>query len=291
MSLVLQREARRIDRAISELEEATSDFSSGFEDAQLGESLAHPKHSASLAPIREGIRVIIAKFFRRQKAKLIRDISEHLKHVAAGNKNLKEREQQSIDAISYALPDGYMLPTGISAGMAADYSALLKAAIQAGYLNLADELSSAAKPGDTFVEDYLRENSLAKLTGNLSPTTVDRLRMALADSYEDGATFEEMVQAIQDEYAGFSDSRAATISQTESNDAYNGGRHQLGLDLGFNEKSWNPDGLACPICLANVLQGWIPIGDEFGSGDEYPTAHPNCNCSLDVRQNNDAEQT
>lgn len=289
MSIVLKREARRLDAACALLDAYCEEVIAHDETKRIAESLAHPKHAVSLAPIREGVARVLARFFRRQKALLIPQISEHLRHLVDNNK-LREREQQSVDAISYALPDGTLLPTAITAGMAADYASLLKAAVSAGYTSLADEIeATASKPSDTFVETYLREHSLEKLAGDLNATSVTRLRNALADAYEDGASFEGMVDAIKDEFADFSTKRAEMIAQTGMNGAYNGGRKQLGLDLGFNEKSWNPDGLACLLCMANVAQGWIGIDEDFESGDDTAPAHPNCDCSLDIRMNNDAE--
>ncbi len=290
MSLVLRRQAERISQAINQLSEIASAFPAELQESRtVFESLKYPKHSGSLNQIRADLERVMARFFRRQKTLVIRQMSEHLKHVAANNK-LVEREQKSLDAISYALPDGTLLPTAIGVGLSADYSSILTAAAKAGYLNLADELDVTNIPSDTFLQNYLREHSLEKLTGNLNATTVERLRNALADAYEDGASFEEMVEAIKDEYADFSDSRSKMIAQTEANAAYNGGRKQLGLDLGFNQKSWSPDGTSvCPVCLLNVLEGWVGIDEEFGGGVDAPPQHPNCDCSLDVRLNNDAE--
>ena len=136
------------------------------------------------------------------------------------------------------------------------------------------------------MQTYLADHSLTKLTGGLDETTVERLRTALADTYQAGGDYDALVKAVQDEYAGFNDVRAGMIAQTEMNAAYNAGRKQLGLDMGFNEKAWNPDGTACvEICVPNVLAGWIPIEDDFESGDDAPPGHPNCDCSLDVRYN------
>ena len=96
----------------------------------------------------------------------------------------------------------------------------------------------------------------------------------------------QLVKAVQDEYAGFNDVRAGLIAQTELNSAYNAGRKQLGIDLGFNEKSWSTDGPApCPECVGNALEGWVGMEEPFSSGDDAPTAHPGCYCSLDVRFN------
>jgi len=34
------------------------------------------------------------------------------------------------------------------------------------------------------------------------------------------------------------------------------------------------------ICEANQAQGWIPIDQAFSSGDDAPTYHPNCRCTI-----------
>lgn len=278
MSLVLRRNARRLDRAINDLEEATSHFSTSNEGPKsVVESLTHQKHATSLTPIRAKVETILKRYFKRQQKLLLSQISEHLKHVADGNKAVKEAAlPDSFNAISYAMPLGYLLPLATTDGMSADYEKALSLSLAAGYTNLADEFDPGRAPSVDYMATYLREHSLTKLTGNLNPTSVDRLRSALATAYEDGATFEEMVDAIKEEYSGFSTVRAGMIAQTESNAAYNDGRLRLGLDMGFNEASWNPDGMACPICLLNALQGWIGIGENFESGDSMPPAHPNC---------------
>ena len=35
----------------------------------------------------------------------------------------------------------------------------------------------------------------------------------------------------------------------------------------------------CPICQGNEAQGWIPIDDNFQSGQPYPPFHPRCRCT------------
>ena len=75
------------------------------------------------------------------------------------------------------------------------------------------------------------------------------------------------------------------IAQTEMSAAYNNGRRLVALDLGFNEKSVDPDGTACAeYCIPAVLEGWIPIDGEFESGDAAPF-HPNCDCGMNFRFN------
>ena len=254
------------------------------ESVAVSESLKHPKHADKLKPIKAEAATLMARFFRAQSKALIKEIGPHLKQVAHG---LRE-DSTSTSMISHALPDGSLLPIVITAGMSVDYSAALTAAITAGYTTLAEDLGSTGNIGSDVMGSYLRDHSLEKLTGDISSTSVDRLRTALADAYESGADYAGLVQVIRDQFAEFSDFRAQMIAQTEMNDAYNEGRKQLGLDLGFNQKSWNPDGAACELCMGNVADGWIGIEEEFSSGDDAPTAHPNCDCSLDVRFSADA---
>ena len=255
-------------------------FNSGV---HVSESLRNPKHADKLAPIREKAAAVLARLFRAQKRAFLKLNGEHLRHIADNNPNVREAET-SKDILGYVLPDGTTLPMSVTAGMAADYGKALSAALTAGYDGLALENTSDATLGPDAVEAFLREASLTKLTGKIDPTSVDRLRTALADVYEAGGGYDEMVEAVEEVFDNFSPVRTGMIAQTEMNAAYNAGRKQLGVDLGFNEKSWNPDGVACAeICIPNVLQGWIGMDEEFDSGDDAPPGHPNCDCSLDIR--------
>lgn len=255
------------------------------------ESLRHPKHEAQLAPLRAAAKPILARCFKRQSRRLLRAIDAHLRHVAANNPNLREADSEAKDAVSYALPGGYQLPIALGSGMKVDYSKALQAALTAGYDTLGTEHETETEIGADAVEQYLRDHSLEKLTGQINKTSVDRLRNALADAYESGEDYTGLVDTIKEEFADFADTRAELIAQTEMNNAYNQGRKQLGLDLGFNEKSWSADGPApCPECIGNVLEGWIGMDEAFPSGDFEPVAHPGCFCSLDVRLNPRANQ-
>jgi len=151
----------------------------------------------------------------------------------------------------------------------------------------AKSLSASAAAAEDFAGDYLRSNSLSKLTGGLNSTSIERLQDALAGAWDGGGSYTEMVKAITDTFDDFSTKRAERIAQTEANDAYNGGRAQIAADLGMDEKKWDPDGEACPTCQANADAGWIDIGDDFPSGDDAPTAHPNCDCGTDYRKSSE----
>ena len=239
--------------------------------------LLHPKHANVLGPLRTKAQRVIRQYFRRQKRLLLKSIKPALR-------KLREADDPAKDATKAAIPD--LLPISMTGGMSLDYTKALTAALEGGYEGLAGELGSDSALAEDVVQTYLADHSLTKLTGGLDETTVERLRTALADTYQAGGDYDALVKAVQDEYAGFNDVRAGMIAQTEMNAAYNAGRKQLGLDMGFNEKAWNPDGTACvEICVPNVLAGWISIEDDFESGDDAPPGHPNCDCSLDVRYN------
>ena len=274
-----------LDDAIAEMSEAAAALMEAGEtdlieiDAPVKGGLKHAKHATKLAPIRTDAATALKKFFKRQGSLLLSQIKPKLREADADPK----KKAASI------IPDN--LPIAITGGTSVDYSKALENALSAGYEGLAGELGSDNELADDIVQKYLTDHSLTKLTGSFEDTTVERLRNALADAYQKGADFDGLVQAVKDEYAGFSDVRAGMIAQTEMNAAYNAGRKQLGLDMGFNEKSWDPDGSACEeICVPNVLDGWIDIDDEFESGDSEPPGHPNCDCSLNVRFNADAEE-
>jgi phosphohistidine phosphatase SixA len=59
------------------------------------------------------------------------------------------------------------------------------------------------------------------------------------------------------------------------------------IDVEMHQKQWVTDADPCEDCEDNADEGWIDADDEFPSGDDEPPAHPNCHCSLDVREGDD----
>ncbi len=279
--------------------EAVIDAAIGLIDATLGirvsESLKHDKHAKKLVPLRRLAKELFAGYFQTQKKALLRIIKPRLEEMAALMESeaivsiKREAGDDRADrAAEGALPDG-LLPWVITDALRADYAKILEGTLKAGYSTLAADLQVVGQVHDDAAAEYLRNHSLDTVTEGLDKTTLDRLRNSLADAYREGADFDGLVRTVTDTYADFADSRAEIISQTEMNSAYNAGRHALGVDLGFNEKSWALESLnPCPVCIENSLEGWIPMDQEFASSDQMPTAHPSCYCSLDVRLNTDA---
>jgi phosphohistidine phosphatase len=267
---LVERDEDEVLEAAADLSEALTELTEI--DAPPSGGLKHPRHAGALKPIRTAATRVLQRFFKYQKSRLLKDIKPKL------------READGKEKAAQIIPDP--LPVSVGGGMSFDYSKALSAAITAGYDSAAEETSMGGEIAEDVVQDYLSDHSLTKLTGTIDPTTVQRLRNALADAYDSGADFDGLVDAVQETYADFNATRAAMIAQTEMNAAYNAGRKQLGVDLGFNEKAWEPDGTACEaICVPNVLDGWIDMDEDFDSGDDAPPAHPNCDCSLNVRMN------
>lgn len=259
----------------------------------LLESLHHPKHADRLKPLRAKATALFQRYFKRQRGMLLAAIRPRLKRLVAEVREAEEDlgavweaegDTKSKLKAKQVLPDN-LLPLYTSSSMAYEYGEILTSTISGAYEQLAGELAASASITEDTMATYLRENGLRKITGNLAQTTIDRLRNAIADAYEAGAKYDGLVAVIKAEYEGFSTVRAGMIAQTELNNAYNHGRKLLGLDLRMTEKSWSCDGPdPCDICLGNQSEGWIGMDETFSSGDDMPTAHPVCYCSLDLRK-------
>ncbi len=172
-----------------------------------------------------------------------------------------------------------------------EYQDAITDAITGAARVMAAEARAGATISDDVASRYLRDNSLSKLTGNLNEASIDRLRNAVAEAWDKGGSYDQIVAAIQETFADFSDVRAGMIAQTEVNSAYNHGLLEMGRNLGMDEKAWDPDGEACEeICMPNVDQGYIGIDDAFDSGDDGPPGHPNCDCSLRFRAGSESPE-
>jgi len=75
--------------------------------------------------------------------------------------------------------------------------------------------------------------------------------------------------------------RALTIAWTETNRALSAAAIDTYREQGVTTKGWMTalDQRVCPVCVANEVQGFIPIGDDFRSGDPHPPGHPRCRCA------------
>jgi hypothetical protein len=179
----------------------------------------------------------------------------------------------------------------VSATEESEYGDAISGAILGAAKVLTDEMESGEVVAPNMAGNYLADNSLSKLTGDISETTTDRLRTAIADAWDKGGSYDQIVSAITDKFDDFSETRAGLIAQTEAVDAYNYGRSETARAVGLDEKSWETESdEPCETCLANEAQGWIDIDDDFDSGDSEPTAHPNCECVANYRKSSDEDE-
>jgi hypothetical protein len=137
--------------------------------------------------------------------------------------------------------------------------------------------------------DYLRRRG-AERVGQITNTTRTRLRSLLEQAADEGWSYDRTAREIRKQYAGFSATRARNIAVYELGDAYEHGNVLVARDLQDGglamEKSWLTvgDDRVRPDHRANQGQGWIPLDDTFGSGDDRPPADPGCRCTLLMRR-------
>jgi len=114
---------------------------------------------------------------------------------------------------------------------------------------------------------------------------------SIASLTEAGLTANVINDRVAD-YAKFlHKNRAARIARTELSNGYNFGHlnslkqaSSEGWLPGVPEKDWIAGGAnPCEDCLANEAVGFIALDAVFPSGDQHPTAHPQCECSLGSR--------
>jgi hypothetical protein len=244
-------------------------------------SLKHPDHQKLIAPIARKVKKLVGEYFQAQGAAILEAIKPWLKlHMKEADKP----DDAEIAAESI-LPDTLTPFTlTVTTQQASDYRDLISTAIDKAAAMLEAELNSGGSIPETEMTRYLQANSLEKLTGDFSDRTKQRLRNAIAKTIREGGTSDDIVHTIRDTVDEFSEKRAEMIAQTEVNDAYSFGRDGLARSAGLEEKSWivesdNP----CIVCIENEAEGWIPIDQNFPSGDSFPTAHPLCACGCDYR--------
>lgn len=238
---------------------------------------------SKLIPQRAIIDRILKARWRRQRAAILTDYGPKLKRMAGtvleAETPEEARQRRAKEAVAAIL---LALAWGSTAKEAAAYDAVIASAISAG----AEEVGAAGI--EDFTAAYLRENAFSQVVANLDETTMDRLRNAVADAYAKGGSYSDIVDTIKQTFADFSESRLDMIAWSELNNAWSQGLLESAQQNSHTMKRWDTDGEACDICVANEEQGWIPIDDEFQSGDDAPTAHPRCDCSLETGDDSDA---
>lgn len=280
--------------------------------------LRHRRHARHLTPAKDRLKALFASYFKRQGAAVLKAVAPHIKRELVSfppilkeslGGNVTPAAAASYRALYGAMKEASSRGKQFAAGLVPTSLQPLRFAATASERDefngaIADLVTGAAstlalQSGQSALKDsaddvasrYLRDNSLSKLTIDLGSETESRLRGALADAWDAGGSYDEMVSAITDTFADFSEVRAGLIAQTEAVDAYNASRSDIAAEAGFDEKSWETEsGNPCETCLGNEADGWIGVDETFSSGDDAPTAHPNCECVLNFRSSSDEEE-
>jgi hypothetical protein len=121
--------------------------------------------------------------------------------------------------------------------------------------------------------------------GELAETTREMIRQTITTALQNDVSLTEMADLLQNAYA-FSDDRAELIAITEIHNAQGKGALSGALAVGMKAKHWlvSNDENKCVPCVSNGAQGWIPIDQDFLSGDAAPLAHPRCQCDAAYRR-------
>lgn len=262
--------------------------------------LNRKRHQAHLAPAMAAVKGVIAGYFRRQGEALLVAIEPHIPtlHTSGdstegrmhgvlsdGSLWMMEASNGGKSLAASVLPDSLApLRFAITAGESVAFQQALTTVIEGAAATLSQEMSLGTIAAPSVASDYLAVNSLSKLTGEIASATKDKLRAAIADAWDAGGSYTQIVDAIKSTVEEFSDVRAGMIAQNEVNDAYNAGRTATARAAGLSEKSWETESAnPCPVCTGNEDDGWIGMDDSFSSGDDAPTAHVNCQCILNFR--------
>lgn len=118
---------------------------------------------------------------------------------------------------------------------------------------------------------------------SLDETTRARIITMIRDGKLNSLTIDEVSTMISTEFEDISATRAFTIARTETCQAMSSGQMAAMRESGVQTKQWVVAGAnACPICDGNASEGMIDISHVFGSGDDAPPGHPNCECYIEA---------
>lgn len=261
---------------IERVEVLISDFAEGKR------GLHRRRHAVHYTAAVSSIKSLMSGYFKAQGAAVLAWLPST--HIVSVINQFRESAtgKRFADSLVPVSLQPLRFPTSSAEDLA--FTAAITQLIQGASVTLAQEVSAGEIDAPNIAAQYLRDNSLSKLTGNLSTTTTSRLQDAIADAWDAGGSYDQIVGAIKDTFEDFSEKRAGLIARTEAADAYNEGRAATAQRMGLKQKSWETEsGDPCPICIGNEEQGWIGSSELFDSEDAAPTAHPSCECVLNFR--------
>lgn len=132
--------------------------------------------------------------------------------------------------------------------------------------------------------EYL-DGMAAKSVTAISETTRSQIGSIITNGVDRGWSYNKTGKLLREAFDGFSRYRSELIASNEARGAYEWANLETGrylADSGLEmEKSWSTTGddAVTEECAANEDMGWIPLEDDFDSGDETPPRFPGCRCS------------
>jgi hypothetical protein len=234
------------------------------------------RRQRAVAPIEKRLTGQLARIFKRQGA----DLLARAPKIAGLAEAAGDSWEDDWDAVRKQHAEALQAAVRTAA----------ESAVEAGGKDLVKELSADVSFDleNPRAVAYLENHAASTVTG-IDDTTRDRLRTLIAGAVEAGQAYDETARQIRDAFDGFSNDRAQTIAVTEAASGYVAGNLAVAADMadaGLEmEKSWLKEEDACDeICIPNADQGYIPVDEQFDSGDDGPPGHPNCRCDLLVRR-------
>jgi hypothetical protein len=122
----------------------------------------------------------------------------------------------------------------------------------------------------------------AELVTNIDEPTRQWLANDIDLAMQEGWSTGRLSSVLEDNYA-FSGARADTIARTEVANADVQSRVEAYKQSGLAQgKRWLLAEEPCDICEENAGDDIIDFEDTFSSGDDFPPAHPNCECDFET---------
>lgn len=239
---------------------------------------AHEAYTAASVQLAEHLmtrsrRLIYDPLVERAKAVVVRRFRDQADLV--GMHGHMAPRPVSFDGLAKVLGDAYWTGSDHSSGMLSVHNDGL------------DAVFEAKRKHPPIVLPGLRRDD-AEIADELDATSRAAIDLIVADGIREGLSQIEIVARIVAQFKEWEGSRADTIAENEVSISYHQGMADVASGLAEQgvvvEKRWSDQPDACPICVENASLGWVPIDQQFPSGQSEAPGHIWCRCSMEYRE-------